>query len=328
MNLNINNAILHVLDVGVGRPILSDQCLSFDDKVLNYLQNHVMKCIEDDSSKKCIFREHSNFLERIKDIPVDFVGTTKQIANCFYKVMTRNPAIPCSDLVCLLCSDSSGEAYFAVLKMNYHDGFTHYYQQENNNHYVSIITQQTLLPNITSKVEEAFVIDLSSHELWLKEKKIEIDGVKDYYLSSYILDCKPSVAEREKFIAVKKAIKKVNRDLLGGQKDIEREVLSKMHNQLSASEEVAVSELCYEVYSKYPNAMNMLQGKLTENNINMSDTIKVSPKTLKQLEKHSFKASSGIEIKIPVELYRDDRALEFINNPDGTISILVKNVLI
>lgn len=43
--MNINNAILHVLDVGIGRPILSDQCLSFDDKVLNYLQNHVMKCI-------------------------------------------------------------------------------------------------------------------------------------------------------------------------------------------------------------------------------------------------------------------------------------------
>jgi len=35
---------------------------------------------------------------------------------------------------------------------------------------------------------------------------------------------------------------------------------------------------------------------------------------------------NGIALDVPVEIYRDKDIIEFVNNPDGTISIMIKNI--
>ena len=40
----------------------------------------------------------------------------------------------------------------------------------------------------------------------------------------------------------------------------------------------------------------------------------------------AFKNDNGIELSIPIELYRDPDVVEFINNPDGTTSVMIKNI--
>ena len=35
---------------------------------------------------------------------------------------------------------------------------------------------------------------------------------------------------------------------------------------------------------------------------------------------------TGIEIKIPMDLYQNSGCVEFITNADGTISVLIKNI--
>ena len=51
-----------------------------------------------------------------------------------------------------------------------------------------------------------------------------------------------------------------------------------------------------------------------------------SEKTTKKFEKQFLKTDTGIEINIPMEQYRDINQVEFITNPDGTISVLIKNI--
>ena len=51
-----------------------------------------------------------------------------------------------------------------------------------------------------------------------------------------------------------------------------------------------------------------------------------SEKTIKKFEKHRITTDSGIEITIPMEEYRNPDKVEFITNPDGTISVLIKNI--
>ena len=43
---------------------------------------------------------------------------------------------------------------------------------------------------------------------------------------------------------------------------------------------------------------------------------------------HKIKTDNGIELTVPTDVYKDKDAIEFINNPDGTISILITNVKI
>ena len=49
-------------------------------------------------------------------------------------------------------------------------------------------------------------------------------------------------------------------------------------------------------------------------------------KTTRRFEKQHITTDTGIEIKIPMEQYKSGDSVEFITNPDGTISVLLKNV--
>ncbi len=46
----------------------------------------------------------------------------------------------------------------------------------------------------------------------------------------------------------------------------------------------------------------------------------------KKFGKQKFKLSNGIELIVPVDVYRNPDLIEFVNNPDGTISVMIKNV--
>ena len=58
------------------------------------------------------------------------------------------------------------------------------------------------------------------------------------------------------------------------------------------------------------------------------DTLVLSEQTAKRIEKQSIKTATGIEVKIPVALYEQPDAVEFITNPDGTLSLLVTTVVL
>ncbi|GMA69784.1 hypothetical protein GCM10025879_10300 [Leuconostoc litchii] len=39
-----------------------------------------------------------------------------------------------------------------------------------------------------------------------------------------------------------------------------------------------------------------------------------------------FKLDSGIEISIPINVYQDLSKVEFVNNPDGTVTLMIKDI--
>ena len=51
-----------------------------------------------------------------------------------------------------------------------------------------------------------------------------------------------------------------------------------------------------------------------------------SEATIKKFQKQHLTTDTGIEITIPMEEYKDPDKVEFITNPDGTISVLIKNI--
>ena len=46
----------------------------------------------------------------------------------------------------------------------------------------------------------------------------------------------------------------------------------------------------------------------------------------KKGRQHKIKTDTGIEISFPVDYFENKEYMEFINNPDGTISIALKNI--
>jgi hypothetical protein len=47
---------------------------------------------------------------------------------------------------------------------------------------------------------------------------------------------------------------------------------------------------------------------------------------VKKYEKQFLTTDSGIEINIPMEVYKDKHKVEFITDIDGSIQIVIKNI--
>ncbi len=343
MSAVIEKAILHVLDPSSGMPVLSAEPMAMEEEILEFLETHFEKTLESDEVQTGVLRADYGFGQRMQDLGMaatgaavgtagmddgalvsKFVEESKVLAEQIYQIVSGNEAVPAGDLICLL-ADAGGRRYFGALKMNYHDGYSHYYI----NGSLTIVGQRVLLPGVGRKLEEAFIVDLDSLEVRIIEKKyLMMDESREAYLSSRILGCMPEISERSKLMAVKKAMQKANKEVLGDKKVVEQEFMSRMHGYLAETEEPVISEMCREVLRDYPQIAPMVEEQLVNENIDPETTVQVGAQTMKRFEKQSVKTPDGIEVKIPADLFADQRAMEFIQQPDGSISLLIKNILL
>ena len=347
----IERAILHVVDPSAGAPVLSAEPMDVDEGIREFLETHFEKTLESDEVQTGVLRSDHGFGQRMSDLAMaesgaaagtvgmaesgagasgldllsaKFIEESQMLAEQIYQIVSGNEAVPAGDLICLLVK-GAGRRYFAGLKMNYHDGFSHYYVGGN----LTIVGQRMLLPGTGRKLEEAFIVDLDSMEVRIIEKKyLMMDESREAYLSSRILGCLPEISERSKLMAVKKAMQKANKEVLGDKKVVEQEFMSRMHGYLAENEEPVISEMCKEVLRDYPQIAPMVEEQLVSENIDPEATVQVGTQTMKRFEKQSVKTPDGIEVKIPADLFADQRAMEFIQQPDGTIALLIKNILL
>lgn len=66
--------------------------------------------------------------------------------------------------------------------------------------------------------------------------------------------------------------------------------------------------------------------KLDKYHLTETDVTPQNPNTTKKFGKQNLITDTGIEIRIPMEQYQNKDKVDFITNPDGTISVLIKNV--
>ena len=56
--------------------------------------------------------------------------------------------------------------------------------------------------------------------------------------------------------------------------------------------------------------------------------VTVTPARIRRMESRSIHTASGIEVKIPTEVLSSDSEVEFLHDPDGSVSLLIKNVIL
>ena len=239
--------------------------------------------------------------------------------------MRQNPSIPSADLLIAHCT-LDGHDRLILLKMNYKAAYSHFYQQLEGEHVNSIIRQRTILPS--GRADESAVISLEDGSIRLIEKKYELDGIKGFYFSERILQSTQARPEKAKFQSVKKAATQAVRESYEATKQAEAEVAAILCEE-AADGQLDVEKVTQRIEEKFPLAASGFLSGLEEARLAPQETVEVSPARLKKMEKQSIRTASGIEIRIPTSLLSDSNEfIEFINAPDGSISMLVKDVML
>ena len=99
-----------------------------------------------------------------------------------------------------------------------------------------------------------------------------------------------------------------------------------IQEELAQNGGFVVEELADKVFEEQADLRNAFQEQMEKYDMVRQEVIPQSEATTRKYQKQHLLTNTGIEIKIPMEQYRDVGSIEFITNEDGTISLLIKNI--
>ncbi|MDF2615278.1 MAG: nucleoid-associated protein [Clostridia bacterium] len=320
MSITFNHTIIHVLDLSLQMPVLSSDLLVLNDETESFITKHLVKTFENHDSCEACFKDNSDFLTQISD-PItkeSFYALSCQMAQKYYHYMSEYQNIPDGDLL-ITHFFSDDQPFLGILKLNYNEAFTHFLETAEDKLMTKIIKHKSIFPSSSKQIDEAIIISLSTFKIVL------LDHSKGRYLS-HLFDCDTALSVKETI----KVVEKVAAEIIEEHYDNPAYALSELKNNISESlaktQTIPVQDIIEQTFGEdvqvYESCIHKIEELgLKETTIEVSDS-----KLTNKFTSHRLKTDTGIELKLPTPLFKNPEYIEFINNPDGTLSIMLKNI--
>ena len=329
MEIIIHQAILHVLDTTLDAPVLSGGGMELTAEKAAYLQNHIEKLLASDEIRQCRPLPDSAFRNELEHYQ-DFIDLSCRIAGVLFDYMHAHTTIPGADLA-VVDFTRDGAPWLGILKLNYKNGYTHYTETVEGAPVNSIIQQRACLPTQSGKVEEGALVNLTDYSMRLLEKKYDIDGHKEFYLSSVVFQYTQAEPEKKKLQAIQEAAAQAVKDTYEDEPHADAQVAMLIANQAADNDnQVSVEQVRQQLAEEYPLAAVPFDDYVEKSEVleEAAAPVTVTPARIRRMESRSIRTANGIEVKIPTELLNSDSELEFLHDPDGSVSLLIKNVIL
>ena len=329
MEIIIHQAILHVLDTTLDAPVLSGGGMELTAEKTVYLQYHIEKLLASDEIRQCRPLPDSAFRNELEHNQ-DFIDLSCRIAGVLFDYMHAHTTIPGADLA-VVDFTRDGAPWLGILKLNYKNGYTHYTETVEGAPVNSIIQQRACLPTQSGKVEEGALVNLTDYSMRLLEKKYDIDGHKEFYLSSVVFQYTQAEPEKKKLQAIQEAAAQAVKDAYEDEPHADAQVAMLIANQAADNDnQVSVEQVRQQLAEEYPLAAVPFDDYVEKSEVleEAAAPVTVTPARIRRMESRSIRTANGIEVKIPTELLNSDSELEFLHDPDGSVSLLIKNVIL
>ena len=193
-DININEAVIHILDSNAEEPVLNEYSIDLDEDIYKFLYKHIEKCFKDDELKYGKFNPERNIVKEVvqdylNGIDNDLITLSKELASQLFIIMKGNCNIPSADLItCSIVTDQG--PIIAILKLDYVKNFTHEVQFVDNKIGIGIVPQSAGLPASGQKIQKAaFIKPVRNDErynLFILDKKNTTKELEEYGANYFI----------------------------------------------------------------------------------------------------------------------------------------------
>lgn len=322
----VNTAVLHVFDYASDMTVLSKRSMNLEDTVIeSYVNKQVAKIMKDIGSKKGFFLEESSFLKQLEEYShkvCNFIDFSLHIAHSLEECI-RNSSTGAYDVLFVdyLYEDVP---YVALMILDNQMAYSHLTKADGDSVENTIIQQRSVLPNPTKKIRCYAYINRVNNEIHFSDT-LDWNVDDENILQEKVLCCTCEKSKQEILTEVDEVVKEVavkadtNPTLL----------LSKYKNYMkeSIAEEMPVTteDLAANVFNESEEMQNAFISTSLEHELPKEVEM---PKQYAQrkLKNQKIKTDTGIELTFPTEYSENSHFIEFVNKPDGTISIEIKNV--
>lgn len=320
MSITFKHTIIHVVDLNIGMPLLSTDLLTLNDETESFITRHLIKIFESSSSCEAIFKDGASMPTQL-EMPLtseNFIQLTNEITDVFYRYMVEYGNIPSGDLV-FTAFMMDGNNYFGILKLNYKEEYTHYVEQLDGTIVTRIIKNTGIFPAASKQVDEGLIICTDSLKVSL------LDNSKNKYLS-LMFDLAPALSVKETIKAIETVASKVIEEHYDNPISAMTELKNNITESIARTQTIPVQEVMEQTFGSDEEVFESCIQHIEELGIKGS-TIEVSDsKISNKFASQKLKTDTGIEIKLPTHLFKDPDFIEIVNEPNGTISIVLKNI--
>ena len=320
MSITFKHTVIHVLDLSMGMPLLSTDLLILNDETESFITRHLTKIFESTSSCDALFKENAELPNHLKTPLTEelFMQLTSEIAQVFYRYMTEYETIPSGDLVCTSFM-MDGNNYFGLLKLNYKEEYTHYVEQSDGTVVTRIIKNKGIFPGASKQVEEGLIIALDSFKVSL------LDTSKGKYLS-LMFDLEPALSVKETVKAIETVANKVIEEHYDNPINALTELKQNISESIARTQAIPVQEILEQTFGEDEEVFESCMQHMEEFGLKEAHVEVTDPKIGNKFNFQKLKTDTGIEVKLPTHLFKDPDFIEIINEPNGTLSIVLKNI--
>jgi hypothetical protein len=333
--VNINEAVLHILDNNSEEPVLNEYTLELNDEIYKFLLRHVDRCLKDEELKYALFNEDRNI---VKDLSQEFLRgennflqVSKELAKQLFIIMKSKGNITSCDLLIVSISTEYGPM-LGILKMDYIKNYTHNIEFVDDKIGINIVPQFTGLPVSSQRIQKCafikpimpdqtfslMVIDKSSS----KEKE---EYGSNYFLNSF-LGCSIVSNERDMTKALVNAAESWTRNRLNEDASSQEKVRSSIKKVLKEEDSIDVKTLSEDLFKDQYEAQQDFIEFVTAQGV--EENIQVDKEWVaKKLKRVRLKIDNDIDLYLSEETYNDNGRFQIQRNGDGSINIVLRNII-
>ncbi len=334
--ININEAILHILDNNSDEPILNEYTLSLDEDVYRFLLRHIEKAIRDEELRYAVFNEERNIVKEVSQEYLNgqenIVNTSREIARQMFTLMKSNGNIPSCDLVMVSISTEYGPL-LGIFKMDYIKNFTHSVDFIDEKVGIRILPEYTGLPSGSQKVQKcAFIkpirqgqtFDLMVIDKQSKGKESEKTEYGSSYFINKYLGCRIVDNERDMTKGFVKAAEDWTRKNLSENADKAEIVRSTIKSSIKSEEAIDIKQLSENIFN-IPEERESFNEYISSQGI--CEKLDVDREWVdKKLKRVRLKIDNDIDLYINHDVYTDNSRFEIQRVGDGSINIILKHI--
>ena len=335
-DININEAVIHILDSNGEEPVLNEYSLELDEDIYKFLYRHIEKCLKDDELKYARFNPERNIVKEVvqdylNGIDSDLINLSKELARQLFIIMKGNVNIPSGDLIIVSITTDQGPM-IGILKMDYVKNFTHEIQFVDQKIGIGIVPQVAGLPGSGQKIQKAAFLkpirEDENYNLMIldKQKSSKEDEYGANYFINTFLGASIITNERDMTKTFVKAAENWTRKNVTEDAGKAEEIRTAIKTKLKEEDTINIDSFSEELFNEQPQVKEDFSNYIKQQGLN--EEVAVDKTWVdKKLKRVRLNIDKQIDLYINEETYHDSSKFEIQRNGDGTINMIVKNVI-
>ncbi len=215
--------------------------------------------------------------------------------------------------------------YFAILLMECRQAFMHAVDRGQAGGIVNGIERHfAILPNPTQKVASYAVIDLRTMAVMFCDKMRTVAGEELMLIPDGLLQCSKEASAKETLGTVTRIVEEVAEEYGANTAVAMAKAKDYVAEKAQAGEDFSCEELACEVFEDEPMRERLTQAAADEQ---LPERVAVESRVAQRSARnHKIRTDTGIEITFPSEYSHNADFIEFVSEPNGLISIELKNI--